>query len=184
MSLGGGGIAPRGARRGECEAHTECLVEGFDPRVEVVVRLWQQVVRRVFDREGRPADELTIAGRRYTSGWERDEREIRIAPLPGRAATLRKAGRRRAELVEDGAPAGALVWLWEPLHCTVEAWTDELRPALHRVRLIVANRMEADGGDPARRLLRTVHSPAVEMRCANASLVPSDGRDPLLSTAL
>ena len=73
------------------------------------------------------------------------EHEMRIESLPNRTATIKPAGRERVELIENGAPAGALEWRWEPLHATVEAWIEEIAPGLRQVHINVANRLEWDG---------------------------------------
>src|SRR5687768_7915879 len=67
-----GGVYPRG----HSEAHpddratmqTQCLVEGADPRIEVVVRFLHVVERRVTS-EGRHVDELVVDGERYVA-WD------------------------------------------------------------------------------------------------------------------
>ena len=156
--LASGGIHPRGWPQGNSRAHAECLIEGHNPSVEVTVRLLQKVERRVIDADGAPVESLTVAGRRYAGGEETSERELRLAGLPDRTAAVRAAGRKEAELIEGGRPAGTLSWSWEPLHCTVEAWVDELAPGLRRVRVEVANRLEWDGGPPGRAPMRTLHS--------------------------
>jgi hypothetical protein len=81
---------------------------------------------------------------------------VHLDSLPNRTAAIKTAGSERAELTEDGALAGALLWSWEPFHGTVEAWTEEVRPALHRVRVEVANRMEWDCGEPEQNSMRTL----------------------------
>jgi hypothetical protein len=139
------GVYPRGWSVEPSQLHAECLVEGIDPSVQVTVRLLQQVERQVFDANAEPIDRLVVAGVPYASREEAIEHEARIPSLPGRTALIETAGEKQATLMEKGRPAGTLLWRWEPLHATVEAWTEELDVALHRVRVEVANRLEWDG---------------------------------------
>jgi hypothetical protein len=128
------------------------------------VRVRQTVERQVLDASGEPVDFLVVAGTRYASREEAVEHEVWIPSLPGRTARIEPAGARRAELVENGAPAGALTWEWEPLHATIEAWIDEVAPGLGRVQVSVANRLEWDGREPSRRhLMRSFYSAEVVM---------------------
>lgn len=153
-----GAVNPRAWPDGPSRLHAECLIEGIDPHIEVTVRFAQIIQRQVFDATGEPADELTVTGRRYTSGEEHEVHEVTLSSLPNRTAELRTAGSTRAELRENRAPAGALVWSWEPLHGIVEAWVDEIGPGLRRVRVEIANRLEW-GGEPAERArLRSLHA--------------------------
>jgi hypothetical protein len=156
----GGGVYPRGWPEGPSQLRSECLIEGTDPSVEVTLRFMQVVERQVLDSSGDPLDELVVTGHRYSSGEEAVDWEVRLASLPNRTAALKAAGCERAELTENDAPPSALVWRWEPLHATVEAWIDEIRPGLRRVRVEVANRLEWDGqavGQALRRTLRATH---------------------------
>lgn len=159
--------------------HAECLIGGADPHIEVSVRFAQTVERRVLDRSGAPVEELLVTGRRHRSGSEAVEHEVRIAALPGRAAVVRAAGSERAELTQAGAQAGTLLWLWEPLHATVEAWIDVVRPRLHRVRIDIANRLEADGLDPERARRRTLHAPRLRMHSADGAFASPVELEPL-----
>ncbi len=152
-----GDVHPRRWPEGPSELHVECLIEGTDPHIEVTVRFVQAVERQVFDAAGRPVEELTVTGHRYSSGEELEEHEVTLADLPNRVAEIRAAGSRRAEMSADGAHAGAVVWSWEPLHGTVEAWIDEMGDSLRRVRIEVANRLEWDGGPAGRERLRALH---------------------------
>ena len=158
-----GGVPPRGCPEGRSQLHAECLIEGLDPTVEVTVRMRQTVERQVLDARGEPVDFLVVADTRYASRAESVEHEVRIPSLPGRTAQIEPAGTRRAELVENGVPVGALNWEWEPLHATIEAWVDELAPGLHRVQVSVANRLEWDSGEPRQPLLRSFYSAEVVM---------------------
>lgn len=157
------GVPPRGCSEGRSQLHAECLIEGLDPTVEVIVRVRQTVERQVLDAGGEPVDFLVVAGTRYASREESVEHEVRIPSLPGRTARIEPAGKRRAELVENGVPVGALTWEWEPLHATIEAWVDEIVPGLRRVQVTVANRLEWDGGESRQPLLRSFYSTEVVM---------------------
>lgn len=139
------GVYPRGWFGAPSQLHAECLVEGIDPSVQVTVRLLQQVERQVLDAAARPVDRLVVAGAAYQPREEAIEHEMRIPSLPGRTAVIETAGTSEAALVEKGMPAGSLRWRWEPLHVTVEAWTEELDDTLHRVSVEVANRLERNG---------------------------------------
>lgn len=168
------GVPPRGCPEGRSQLHAECLIEGLDPTVEVMVRVRQVVERQVLDARGEPVDFLVVAGTRYASREESVEHEVSIASLPGRTARIEPAGKRRAELVENDVPVGALNWEWEPLHATIEAWVDEIAPGLGRVQVSVANRLEWDGRESRQPLLRSFYSAEVVMHSpdgAFASLV-------------
>jgi len=155
------GVPPRGYPEGRSQLHAECLIEGLDPHVEVMVRVRQTVERQVLDAEGEPVDFLVVAGTRYASREEAVEHEVQIPSLPGRTARIEPAGERRAELVENGVKAGALTWRWEPLHATIEAWIEEIAPGLHLVQVSVANRLEWVGGESEQPLMRTFYSTEV-----------------------
>ncbi len=157
------GVPPRGCPEGSSQLRAECLIEGVDPTVEVTARVRQTVERQVLDARGEPVDFLVVAGTRYASREESVEHEVRIPSLPGRTARIEPAGKRRAELVEDGVPVGALAWEWEPLHATIEAWADEIAPGLRRVQVSVANRLEWNGSASRQPLLRSFHSTEVVM---------------------
>lgn len=153
-----GDVHPRAWPDGPAQLHAECLIEGAEPRIEVTARFGQAIRRQVRDAAGNPVGSLIAAGRRYDSGEELEEHEATLADLPNRTAKLRTAGSRTAELRESGAPAGSIAWSWEPLHATVEAWVDEISPGLRRVRVELANRLEAGGQDAGHVQLRTLHS--------------------------
>jgi hypothetical protein len=151
-----GEVRPRGLPGGRAELHAECLIEGAGPRIEVTARFSQEIQRQVRDAGDNPVANLLVAGRRHESGEELQQHEVTLTGLPDRTAELRTAGCRRAELRERGAPAGSIEWRWEPLHATVEAWLDEISPGLRRVRVVLANRLEADDEDTGRSGLRTL----------------------------
>lgn len=157
------GVPPRGCSEGRSLLRAECLIEGLNPNVEVMVRVQQTVERQVLDARGEPVDFLVVAGTRYASREEAVEHEVCIPSLPGRTARIEPAGARRAELVENGVTAGALTWEWEPLHATIEAWVDEIAPGLSRVQVSVANRLEWDGGECRQPLMRSFYSTEVVM---------------------
>ncbi len=164
-----GSIHPRGSPDGPSQLVAESPIAGTDPRVEVTVQFIQAVERRVFDAAGEPVEQLFVTGRRYTSGDETVEREVRLPALPNRTAAIETAHRERAELSEDGAPAGAVEWRWEPLHGTVEAWVEEIRPGLARVRVEVANRLEWDRASPEQNLMRTLRATQVAMHSPDSA---------------
>jgi hypothetical protein len=168
-----GGVHPLGSPEGPSQLRAECLIAGTNPRIEVTVRFIQAIERQVLDAAGKPVEDLLVTGRRYSTGDETDEREVRLSPLPNRTAAIRTAGAERAELTENGAPAGALEWRWEPLHSTVEAWTEEVRPGLTRVLVEVANRLEWDRATPEQNLMRTLHSTRVAIRTSDSAFSSS-----------
>lgn len=163
------GVFPRGWPGGRSQLQAACLIEGLDPSVDVTARFVQLTERRVLDREGHPVQDLVVAGKRYGSREEAVEHEMRIESLPNRAATVKPAGRKRAELVEDGAPAGALEWQWEPLHVTVEAWIEEIAPGLRQVHVNVANRLEWEGGTGEQATLRAFYLTAVVLHSSDGA---------------
>ncbi len=165
------GVFPRGCPQGRSQLRAECLIEGHDPAVDVTVRLLQVVERQILDAKDEPVEFLTVAGKRYASRSETIERELRISTLPDRTAMVKAADSKQAELVEKGARAGTLLWHWESMHCTVEAWIEELDPGLSRVRVEVANRLEWDGGGRERTLLRTLHSAYVVIHTPDGAFV-------------
>jgi hypothetical protein len=136
-----------------------------------MVRMQQTVERQVLDPNGEPVDFLVVAGTRYASREETAEHEISIPSLPGRTARIEPAGKRRAELVENGVAAGALTWEWEPLHATIEAWVDEIAPGLRLVQVSVANRLEWDGGESRQLLMRSFYSVEVVMHSPDGAFV-------------
>jgi hypothetical protein len=166
-----GGIHPRGRPNGKSQVRAECLIEGTDPTVEVTARLLQTVERQVLDPTGEPVESMTVCGKDYASRQETVEHEVRIPALPNRTATVKRAGSKLAELVEKGAPAGFLMWRWEPVHCTVEAWIDEIEPGLRRVRVDLANRLEWDGESRERTALRTLHSAHLVLHSPDGAFV-------------
>jgi hypothetical protein len=157
------GVYPRGWPEGQSQLRAECLLEGLQPDVDVTMRFLQVVERQVLNAADEPVEHLLVAGRRYASQEEAVEREVRIASLPNRKATISTGGTERADLAENGAPAGALVWRWEPLHGTIEAWIEEIEPGLRRVRVDIANRLEWADAGRRQAQMRTLFSPQVVM---------------------
>jgi hypothetical protein len=169
--LARGGIYPRGWPQGRSKLRAECLIEGLDPSIEVTACLQQTVERQVLDHNDEPVESLVVAGKRYASRQETAEREVQIAALPDRTACIKTAGSKRAELVENGSTAGALMWHWESLHCTVEAWIEELESGLHRARVEVANRLEWDATEQESAQMRTLHAVHVLMHSPDGAFV-------------
>lgn len=164
--LATGGMHPRGWPNGRSQRRAECLIEGSEPRIELTACFAQPIERQVLDAAGEPVAGLEVTGRRYTSGVEITERAVELSAPPSRTAAVRAAGGERAELRENGALAGAVVWRWQPLHVTVEAWVEEIGPGLRRLRVDLANRIEWGDGPRERVLLLTpratrvlIHSP-------------------------
>jgi hypothetical protein len=131
------------------------LVEGSNPGIEVAVRLQQAVERQVLGATGEPVEALTVTGRHHRRGEEAIEHEILIPTLPSRAAVVKAAGSERGDLMEAATVAGTLLWRWEPLHVTAEAWVDEIEEGLRRVRVRVSNRLEWAGGAREQTLMQT-----------------------------
>ncbi|HET8862896.1 MAG TPA: hypothetical protein VFM94_06580 [Solirubrobacterales bacterium] len=179
-----GGIYPRGWPGRPSEMLAECLIEGAHPEIEVEVRFHQTVERQVLNGAGEPVDQLVVTGHRYCSGEEIVEKELRLSSLPNRTAALTKADSERMELVEGGAPAGTVVWHWEPSHATVEAWAEEVRPGLHRVKVMLANRLEWDQGTQDPGLMRTLRSAQVIVESADAAFASRVSRPPRPNDAL
>lgn len=178
-----GGIYPRGWPDRPSVMLAECLIEGTGPDVAVEARFDQAVEREILDKQDEPVKHLIVTGHRYCSGEERIEKEMRLASLPNRTATIRTAGSERMDLIEGGAHAGAVVWHWEPLHATIEAWTEEIRRGLHRVRVAVANRLEWEQGEPEQNPMRMLRSTQVIVESADAAFASRVGQSPQLHGA-
>lgn len=179
-----GGIYPRGWPDRASEMLAECLLEGERLEIEVEVRFHQAANRQVLNANNDPVEHLVVTGHRYCSGEEMLEKELRLASLPNRAAALAKANSEQMELIEGGALLGTVVWRWEPLHATVEAWTEEVRPGLHRVRVMLANRLEWDKDDPDQNLGRTLRSAQVYIESPDAAFASRVAPPPQLGDAL
>lgn len=166
------GVLPRSSPCGRSKLRAECLIEGIDPQIEVTARFLQAVDRQVLDVDGKPVSFLVVAGNRYASREEIAEHEMRIPSLPNRTASVKTANCEQAELTENGMPAGTLLWRWEPLHATVEAWTEAVEPGLHRVVVDVANRLEwdADASEQQNRM-RSLYSTQLIMHSRDGAFV-------------
>jgi hypothetical protein len=164
-----GGIYPRGWPGRPSEMLAECLIEGARPDIEVHVRFHQAVDRQVLDSDDDPVEQLVVTGHRYCSHEETMEKEMRLSSLPNRTAALAKADDERMELVESGTPVGAVTWHWEALHATVEAWAEEVRPGLHRVKVTLANRLEWDENASEKNLMRALRSAQVVIESPDAA---------------
>lgn len=166
-----GDVNPRGWPEGPSRRHAECLIEGADPQIDVTVRFARVVERQIFDAAGEPVEELVVTGRRHLRGEELEEHEVTLADLPNRTAEIATAGSRRAELTEDGAPAGTIAWSWEPMHGTVEAWIDQVDDGLRRVQVEIANRLEWNDTEPQRARLRALHATHLVLHSPDGAFV-------------
>jgi hypothetical protein len=171
-----GGVYPRGWPDRPTEMLAECLIEGPPPEVAIEVRFEQPVERQILGPGDEPVEQLLVTGRRYVSGEETIGRDVRLSSLPNRTAAIETAGSERMELIEAGAPAGTVLWRREPLHATVEAWTEEVRPGLHRVRVAVANRLEWEQDDPERNGMCVLRSAQVHVESPAAAFAARVGR--------
>jgi hypothetical protein len=171
-----GGVYPRGWPDRPAEMLAECLIEGDRPEVRIEARFEQTVERRILDASGEPVDELLVTGRRYVPGEEAASKEVRLDSLPDRTAVLATADSERMELIEGGEPVGSVLWRWEPLHATVEAWTEEVRPGLHRVRVAVANRIEWQEDAPERNRLCVLRTAQVVVESPDAAFASRVGQ--------
>jgi hypothetical protein len=171
-----GGVYPRGWPDRPAEMLAECLIEGNWPEVEVEARFEQTVERRILDAGDEPIAELLVTGHRYAAGEETLAKEVRLSALPDRTAVLATAGSERMELIEGGAQAGSVLWQWEPLHATVEAWSEEVRPGLHRVRVAVANRLEWQEDAPQRNRLCVLRTAQVVVESPDAAFASRVGQ--------
>lgn len=173
-----GGVYPCGWPDRPSEMLAECLIEGPRPEVAIAVRFERLVARQILDADDEAVEELLVTGHRYLSGEEAAEQEARLSSLPNRTASIATAGSERMELIEGGSRAGAVLWRWEPLHATVEAWTDEERPGLHRVKVAVANRLDWEQGASEQNRMRVLRSARVVMESPNAAFAARVGRLP------
>jgi hypothetical protein len=166
-----GGVYPTGWPEGPSRRQAACLIEGEDPAVEATVSFLQLVEHRVLDAAGKPVEELTVDGVRHSSWLETVEREVRIAELPGRTASIAIGASEADDLRVGDTPVGRLVRRRETLHGTVEAWLDRVEPGLHRVNVIVANRLAWDGHSFEATLMHTLCSADVDVRSFDGSFV-------------
>ncbi|HET6551711.1 MAG TPA: hypothetical protein VFG79_24805 [Solirubrobacter sp.] len=145
-----GGVHPAGWSRehpdDRCAIHAQCLLEGADAELDVVVR-FLQVVRRQPFAGGEPVDELD-----GVLAWdEAREREVR--------ARFRIAAGQDVEAVAGGE----IVRSWEPLSGDVRVRREPLG-ALQRITVEVANTTEWAGGDREAALRRTLASTHIVLR--------------------
>jgi hypothetical protein len=178
-----GGVYPRGWPERPAEMLAECLIEGDLPEVEIEARFDQTIERRILNAGGELVDELLVTGHRYAPGDEAVVKEVRLTALPDRTAVIVTAGSERMELVDGGAPAGAVLWRWEPLHATVEAWSEEVRPGLHRVRVAVTNRLECQEDASERNRLRVMRTAQVVVESPDGAFASRVGQLSRLHTA-
>lgn len=167
-----GGVYPIGWPEGPSRRQVECLVEGDDPSVEIAVSFLQLIEHGILDAEGEPVEELTVDGVRHTNWLETVEREVRIAEVPGRTASIAIGASEADDLLQDGALAGRLVRRRETLHGTIEAWFDLVGPGLRRLNVSVANRLEWDRRSFEGTLMHTLCSTDVTMCCFDGAFVP------------
>lgn len=171
-----GGVYPRGWADRPAEMLAECLIEDDRPEVEIEARFEQTVERRILDANGEPVEEMLVTGRRYSQGEEEHVKEVRLSELPDRTAVLATAGSERMQLIEGGAPVGTVLWQWEPLHATVEAWSEEVRPGLHRVRVAVTNRLEWQEDAPERNRLCVLRTTQVVVESPSGAFASRVGQ--------
>jgi hypothetical protein len=171
-----GGVYPRGWPDRPAEMLAECLIEGDWPEVEIEARFEQMAERQILDPNGEPVDELRVTGRRYVPGEEAFVKEVRLDALPDRTAVIATAGSEHMDLIEGGAPVGSVLWRWEALHATVEAWSEEVRPGLHRVRVAVANRIEWQEDAPERNHLCVLRTAQVVVESPDAAFASRVGQ--------
>jgi hypothetical protein len=143
------------------EIQAQCLIEGPEPALEVVVRFLQVVRRIVRDRDGREVDELEAAGGRYLAWDEATEREIVAGP--GTTEIAIDAG----SAVEPLGGEGDLVRTWEELRGRIGVTLEPLHAGLHRVTLRIANET-AWSGDDREDALRCAF-------CSTHAVLSSDG---------
>ncbi len=159
-----GGVYPRA----HSEAHpddrwsmqTQCLVEGADPRVDVVVRFLHVVKRRV-TTGGRDVDELTIDGERHVAWDEATEREI-AAPGP---IAIPAGGS------EEDLGGGTLVRSWRSLEGQVDVSAQPLAEDLHRVSVRIANTTPFAGDDREEALRQTMCSTHTILKARDGAFV-------------
>jgi hypothetical protein len=166
-----GGVYPVGWPEGPSRRQATCLVEGDDPTLEVTVSFLQLIEHGILDAAGTPVDELTVDGVRHTDWLETVEREVRIAELPGRTASIAVGASEADDLRVGEVVVGRLVRRRETLHGTVEAWLDRVEPGLHRVNVSVANRLAWDGRSFETTLMHTLCSTDVDVRSFDGAFV-------------
>jgi hypothetical protein len=180
-----GGVYPRAHSEARAAGddpwtmRTQCLVEGTAPRVAIGVRFLHVVRRQLLDSDGRPVDELTVAGERHLTWDEAVERQATLPPTPlaalrvGHRLTIAfDAGRDEQPLrAEDGAPAGTIVRSWERLEGTATVLAEPLTHALHRLTVRIENVSPWAGGERTAALRRTFCSTHTVLRAEDGAFV-------------
>ncbi|MFH8803370.1 hypothetical protein ACH4F6_27835 [Streptomyces sp. NPDC017936] len=115
---------------------TRVLHEG--PADDLTVRVrFLQVVDRTATRDGRPVDELTVAGERHVSWQEVTEREVVLTGAPAAAAVDVPGGTATEELEPGGS--ACLVRDWRRLTGTVEVTAEPVADGVRRLTVRIAN---------------------------------------------
>lgn len=114
---------------------TQVLHEGPTDDLTVRVR-FLQVVDRTVTQDGRPCDELAVAGERYVSWQEVTEREAVLTGVPCTAAVDIAEG-TDTELLPGGA--AALVRTWRRLTGTVEVTAEPVADGVRRLTVRIGN---------------------------------------------
>jgi hypothetical protein len=134
---------------------TQVLHEG--PADDLTVRVrFLQVVDRTVTRDGRPVDELTVAGERYVSWQEVTEREIVLTGAPGTAAVDIPEGTDTEQLPGGSA---CLVRSRRRLTGTVEVTAEPVADGVHRLTVQIANSTPCPVPDPGARHAREAAAP-------------------------
>ena len=159
-----GGVYPRAHSAAHPDdpwtMQTQCLVEGVEPRVEVVVRFLQVVERRLTSA-GREVDELTVGGVRLVAWDEATEREVAGGPVEIPAG----------ESEEDLGGGAMLVRSWRSLAGDVEVSAEPLAERLHRVTVRIANTSPFAGSDREEALRQTFCSTHTILRAHGGAFV-------------
>jgi hypothetical protein len=152
-----------------CRIQTQCLVLGRQPEVEVRVRFLQVVQRRLAD-DSAFVDELRVGDERLLAWDEAREREVTMPsaalPFVQQQAIEISAGEER-----EAVPAGAIVRSWAQLQGRVSARTDQLRPDLHRVTVVVENTSPWQGRDRDAAMRHTFASTHTILTAQNGQFV-------------
>ncbi|MFG2132941.1 hypothetical protein ACGFNV_34790 [Streptomyces sp. NPDC048751] len=138
---------------------TQVLHEG--PADDLTVRVrFLQVVDRTVVQDGRPVDEVTVAGERYVSWQEVTEREVVLTGAPGTATVDIPEGTDTEKL-----PGGAasLVRGWRRLTGTVEVTAepvaDDASDDVRQLTVRIANSTPCPVPDPGARHAREAAAP-------------------------
>ncbi|GAA3795551.1 hypothetical protein ACFS5L_17075 [Streptomyces phyllanthi] len=129
---------------------TRVVHEG--PLDDLTVRVrFLQVVDRTVTQDGRPVDELAVAGERHVSWQEVTEREVVLTGVPGIAAVDIPEGTDTEPLPGETA---ALVRSWRRLTGTVEVTAEPVADGVHRLTARIANSTPCPAPDPGARHAR------------------------------